>query len=134
RIEQSLGPVNDKAAVLKSFNDTVDRTVADALKKQASDYAAVKADFDNTGFDLFPKNNRGRWGNRWYDGWEGHIWGVLFSVGLLSLGAPFWYNALKSLSSLRSTVAENISNEQKQAQKQGHRGSQSKPPPTVLPS
>jgi hypothetical protein len=134
RIEQALGSVGNKAALLKSFNDTVDRTVTDALKKQASDYAAVKADFDNTGFDLFPKNNQGRWGNRWYDGWEGHIWGVLFSVGLLSLGAPFWYNALKNLSSLRSTVAQNISNEQKQAQKQGDRGSQSEPPPTVLPS
>ena len=133
RIEQALGSVGNKEALLKSFNDTVDRTVADTLKKQASDYAAVKADFDNTGFDLFPKNNRGRWGNRWYNGWEGHIWGVLFSVGLLSLGAPFWYNALKNLSSLRSTVAQNISNEQKQAQAKENKDSQSKPPPTVLP-
>ena len=130
RIGQALESVGNKETLLRSFNDTVDRTVADALKKQASDYAAVKADFDNTGFDLFPKNNRGRWGNRWYDGWEGHLWGVIFSVGLLSLGAPFWYNALKSLSSLRSTVAQNISNEQKQAEKQAD-GERSKPPPTV---
>ena len=134
RIEQALESFSDKGPLLKSFNDTVDRTVSDALKKQANDYATVKADFDNTGFDLFPKNNRGRWGNRWYDGWKGHLWGVLFSVGLLSLGAPFWYNALKSFSSLRSTVAQNISNEQKQAQKQGGTGSQSDPPPTVLAS
>jgi hypothetical protein len=134
RIEQAVESLSDKGIVLKSFNDTVDRTVTDALKKQTSDYAAVKADFDNTGFDLFPKNNRGRWGNRWYDGWEDHVWGVLFSVGLLSLGAPFWYNALKNLSSLRSTVAQNISNEQKQTQTQGDGDSQSKPPPTVLPS
>jgi hypothetical protein len=134
RIEQAVEPLSDKGAVLKSFNDTVDKTVTDALKKQASGYAAVKADFDNTGFDLFPKNNRGRWGDRWYDGWEDHIWGVLFSVGLLSLGAPFWYNALKNLSSLRSTVAQNISNEQKQAVKQDDGGNQSKLPPTVLPS
>ncbi len=129
-----MGSVGNKGALLKSFNDAVDRTVTDTLKKQASDYAAAKADFDNTGFDLFPRNNRGRWGNRWYDGWEGHLWGVLFSVGLLSLGAPFWYNALKNLSSLRSTVAQNISNEEKHAQTQGDRGSQSKTPPTVLPS
>ena len=134
RIEQALESVSNKGALLKSFNDTVDKTVTDTLKKQASNYAVAKADFDNTGFELFPKNNRGRWGNRWYQGWEGHFWGVLFSVGLLSLGAPFWYNALKSLSSLRSTVAQNISNEQKQAQKQTGRGSQSEPPPTVLPS
>jgi hypothetical protein len=134
RIGQALTSVSDKGTLLKSFNETVDRTVTDALKKQASDYAAAKADFDNTGFDLFPRNNRGRWGNRWYDGWKGHLWGVLFSVGLLSLGAPFWYNALKNLSSLRSTVAQNISSEQKQAKEQDDGGSKSKPPPTVLPS
>jgi hypothetical protein len=134
RIGQALTSVSDKGTLLKSFNETVDRTVTDALKKQASDYAAAKADFDNTGFDLFPRNNRGRWGNRRYDGWKGHLWGVLFSVGLLSLGAPFWYNALKNLSSLRSTVAQNISSEQKQAKEQDDGGSKSKPPPTVLPS
>jgi hypothetical protein len=133
RIEQTLASVTDKEAALKSFNESVDKTVTDTLKKQARDYTAVKTDFDNTGFDLFPKNDRGRWGNRWYDGWKGHFWGVLFSVGLLSLGAPFWYNALKKLSSLRSTVAQNISNEQKQAQEQADGGS-SKPPPTVAGS
>jgi hypothetical protein len=132
RIDQALASVSEKGSLLKSFNDTVDKTVTDALKKQTSDYAAVKGDFDNTGFELFPKNGRGRWGNGWYDGWEGHIWGVLFSVGLLGLGAPFWYNVLKNLSSLRSTVAQNISNEQKQTQKQGNGGNKSKPPPTVL--
>jgi len=46
RIEQALGSVGNKGALLKSFNDTVDRTVTDALKKQASDYAAAKADFE----------------------------------------------------------------------------------------
>jgi hypothetical protein len=34
-----------------------------------------------------------------------HFWGILFSAGLLSLGAPFWYNALKSLSALKPTLA-----------------------------
>jgi hypothetical protein len=31
--------------------------------------------------------------------------GVLLSAGLLALGAPFWYNALKTLTSLRPQVA-----------------------------
>ncbi len=34
-----------------------------------------------------------------------HFWGILFSAGLLSLGAPFWYNTLKSLSALKPIVA-----------------------------
>jgi hypothetical protein len=42
-------------------------------------------------------------------------------VGLLSLGAPFWYNALRNISSLRSTVAQNISNEQKTGAGAGRR-------------
>jgi hypothetical protein len=35
-----------------------------------------------------------------------HLAGVLLTAGLLSLGAPFWFNLLKSLSSLRSLVAK----------------------------
>ncbi len=35
-----------------------------------------------------------------------HFWGVLASAGLLSLGAPFWFNTLGSLSSLRPILAE----------------------------
>jgi hypothetical protein len=55
-------------------------------------------------------------------GWKAHILGILFSAALLSLGAPFWYNALKNLASLRSTVAQNISKEQEQALKQPDEG------------
>ncbi len=33
------------------------------------------------------------------------FWGVLAMAGLLSLGAPFWFNVLKSLSSLRPIIA-----------------------------
>jgi hypothetical protein len=36
---------------------------------------------------------------------------MIFSAGLLSLGAPFWFNALRSLASLRTKVAENITSE-----------------------
>ncbi len=36
----------------------------------------------------------------------GHKWGLLTSVILLSLGAPFWFNLLKSMSSLRPLLAK----------------------------
>jgi hypothetical protein len=112
----------------KVIGGAVDKNTADTLRQQ---YADVKADFDNSGFALFPKEGVGR---RWSEGWNtAHWFGVLFSVGLLSLGAPFWYNALKNLTSLRSTVAQNISKEQEQAQKQADAG-KPKPPPTVMPS
>jgi len=43
----------------------------------------------------------------WWAGW-GTInpWGAMLSVLLLSLGAPFWFNALSSLLRLRSVVAQ----------------------------
>ena len=116
---------NAKNAALKSFDDALNTTVTDFLNASGDQYANVKADFDDTGFVLFPSDSRFWRGSRWKNGWSWtHIIGVLFSVGLLSLGAPFWYNALKNLTNLRSVVAQNISNEQKQSD-----GSDSKPPP-----
>jgi hypothetical protein len=35
-----------------------------------------------------------------------HFWGTLASAALLSLGAPFWFNMLKDLSSLRPVLAK----------------------------
>jgi hypothetical protein len=37
--------------------------------------------------------------------------GILIGAGLLSLGSPFWFNALKGLTSLKSTVASSIDKE-----------------------
>jgi hypothetical protein len=34
-----------------------------------------------------------------------HLWGILASALLLSLGAPFWFNMLKTLSNLRPVLA-----------------------------
>jgi hypothetical protein len=42
---------------------------------------------------------------------------MLFSAALLSLGAPFWYNSLKNLASLRSAVAQSITEEKTAAAK-----------------
>ncbi len=39
-----------------------------------------------------------------FDG-KRNILGVLLAAAFLSLGAPFWYNALKNLSNLRTVVA-----------------------------
>jgi hypothetical protein len=119
---------NAKDAALKSFDAAVNKAVTDFLNASGNQYTKVKADFDDTGFALFPKDSSFWRGSRWSNGWSWtHIIGVLFSVGLLSLGAPFWYNTLKNLTSLRSIVAQNISNEQKQAQEQANESS-SKPP------
>jgi len=43
-----------------------------------------------------------------YFPWRWHFWGIMASAALLSLGAPFWFNILKSLSSLRPALAKRI--------------------------
>jgi len=109
-----------------SLDASVKDVVTKKLDKRSGDFKRVKADLDKTGFQLFPDSKLGRWRRGW--GWfglsgsRGHRWGILFSVGFLSLGAPFWYHALKDLVSLRSQVAQNIA-EQKD-----------KPGATVTPS
>jgi hypothetical protein len=59
--------------------------------------------------------NKPRPGQIYFFGPAGFDWrhfaGVLLSAALLSLGAPFWFNALKQLSSLRSIVANKEENE-----------------------
>jgi hypothetical protein len=45
-----------------------------------------------------------------------HFAGVLLSGALLTLGAPFWFNALKSLTGLRSVVAKKEQNERQERQ------------------
>jgi hypothetical protein len=133
QIENALAKIDENArvAALESFGKTVDETVTGDLKDKAHDYAKIQADFEkNTGFELFP-DSRGRWntGRRSY---KGHLVGILFSVALLSLGAPFWYNTLKNLVNLRSQVAQNISDEQKQSEA-GKPPPAVEPPPTVKP-
>lgn len=99
--------------LLSALDSTIDKTVQESLKNFGQQFGDVKLDLDKTGFALFPADGKGRWGNSWGDHLGGHIWGMIFSAALLSLGAPFWFNALKGLASLRSKVAENISTEQK---------------------
>ena len=112
--------VRDKVAMalngkkpIDSFDSMVNATATKRLKEQAGNFDTVKADFEKTGFELFPKDNQYRWGKAWCVGFGEHVAGMLFSVGLLSLGAPFWYHTLRDLVSLRSKVAANISDEQK---------------------
>ena len=55
--------------------------------------------------------------NEWVNGWSKvSPGGVVLSVLLLSLGAPFWFNALSSLLRLRSVVAQKDDTDRTQRQ------------------
>jgi hypothetical protein len=141
-LRQKIQKELEKAAVpktedlLSSLDSTIDKTAQENLKDAAKQFGAVKLDLDETGFVIFPNKSKGRWGNGWCaDLWH-HLWGMVFSAALLSLGAPFWFNALKSLTNLRSKVAENISTEKKGDQTPpgaAPDGVATAAPPTVAP-
>jgi hypothetical protein len=140
RVKAALdsSPDKDNALnALKEFDSAVDTSAADALKNESANYKLAKADLDNTGFSLFPMKDNGRWGKGCWWSWSifsDHWMGMVFSILLLSLGAPFWFNTLKSLASLRSSVASNISDEDKAQQKKGEERKTSVLPPTVVPA
>ena len=67
-------------------------------------FADLKERIDSTGFQLLP----GGWFARWPAEklwWFNHLFGLALSAGLLTLGAPFWFNLLKNLMNLRPAVA-----------------------------
>lgn len=74
---------------------------ADARKKAFADF---KEKIDSTGFELLPRGWFARWPAEklW---WFNHLFGLALSAGLLTLGAPFWFNLLKNLTNLRPAVA-----------------------------
>jgi hypothetical protein len=53
---------------------------------------------------MLPKGWFARWPSEklW---WINHLFGLALSAGLLTLGAPFWFNLLKNLTNLRPAVA-----------------------------
>src|SRR3954451_18743393 len=73
-------------------------------KAREKAFADLKANIDSTGFELLP----GGWFARWRAEklwWFNHLFGIALSIGLLTLGAPFWFNLLKNLMNLRPAVA-----------------------------
>jgi len=95
----------------------------DAAEQQAIDayYKDRRAQMDDltkgvaaTGFNLLPNKLWHRWENEKGTSWDhllSHFWGMLITAALLSLGAPYWYNILKNLTSLRPAVANLIGRE-----------------------
>jgi hypothetical protein len=88
-------------------------------------FEKINADFKKTGIELLPDpyppflasdwtpctwwKLSGKWS------WPPrHLLGILISAALLSLGAPFWFNTLKSLTNLRPILANEVDKDPKQ--------------------
>jgi hypothetical protein len=112
-------PQAKKDQIARQYQDLV----VNALKQQSKDVIALLKD---AGIEFAPKALP-RWdglrGWREFFGWKAFFWpngtknllGILLTAGLLSLGAPFWYNMLKSVTNLRSVVATKQDEQKKEA-------------------
>ncbi|MDZ7289875.1 MAG: hypothetical protein ONB44_05005 [candidate division KSB1 bacterium] len=104
-IRLRLGDTNRTRALVSAYDDTLQVI----LKKQTGRLAAmadsIRTDFNKTRLVLIPNPYP-----KWPYGWR-EIAGMIMSCLLISLGAPFWYNVLKNLSSLRPRVADILQRE-----------------------
>jgi DNA-binding TFAR19-related protein (PDSD5 family) len=93
----------DQKKVLESYHNAYDISARQRLgtvMKQAKD---LRSDLEKSQLTIVPAH--------WlWDDWRGwrHLIGLLMTMAFLSLGAPFWFNALQGLSALRPTIAGKV--------------------------
>jgi hypothetical protein len=107
-------PANQGKDIHKEFTDLTTKEIPEYYKAQRHDIDALANAVGLTGYEILPPTD-GRWpGHRWdYD----HLFGTFAAIALLTLGAPYWYNLLKNLTSLRPALAKIIGQEETAQQK-----------------
>jgi hypothetical protein len=91
----------------------------------------INSDFKKTGIELLPSPYPSLLAKNWTPckwwrlsgqwSWpRRRLLGILISAALLSLGAPFWFNMLKSLTNLRPTLADKVEKNPKQLPEKTH--------------
>lgn len=97
-IEVAAPPTKDETKAAENLDE---RT-----KKLSEAYKKVRGQLSDSTLDLFHAPDK------WYKWQCSELLGILAMAGLLSLGAPFWYNVLKNLVNLKSQVAQKQDQEQ----------------------
>jgi hypothetical protein len=111
----SLKP-QEMAPLLADYDALKDEGVQEFLKAGKENVRQLQETLADADFPLAPASFLGRWDDPKHgrDFWSRvglfwpHLFGVLITAGLLTLGAPFWFNLLKNLMSLRPAVANLI--------------------------
>jgi hypothetical protein len=89
--------------LLSRYDELVQAAIGPSLKHWLGQAADIRKQLADTGLRLVPEPYRPRpFESLWV------FLGVLSSAGLLSLGAPFWFNTLKSVSNLRPAIAAQV--------------------------
>lgn len=108
-------PAGQQTAIQNAFDtaaSNADKNAAAANRETAQKLIAItnKAGIQVLAFHWPP----GFWQETWRSEMR-YLLGVFLTAGMLSLGAPFWFNALKSLANLRPILASKQQAEQQQS-------------------
>ena len=88
----------------KKFNTALEPKLTEALDKSIDRAKTLQSELTSAGMSIYPGGDH-PW-RHWFDPSTSHFWGMAASVLFLSLGAPFWFNTLKNMTSLKSIVAQ----------------------------
>ncbi|MFN2541587.1 MAG: hypothetical protein ABR514_05385 [Chthoniobacterales bacterium] len=90
---------------LAEFRGLQSEGVAAFQEMRGKAFVDLKTSMDKAGFNPVPHGWFARWPKEGCLWWFRHFVGLVLTAGLLTLGAPFWFNLLKNLMSLRPAVA-----------------------------
>jgi hypothetical protein len=110
---QANVPAAQVAAVTADFNSISTAASQQFIQDLAQNATTVISASSKAGFDVLKFRWPANWWAAKFTGWGlGYFGGVLITAALLSLGAPFWFNALKSMTNLRPILASKEKSEQ----------------------
>ncbi len=92
----------DTDSLVTQYTNAVDRKLTEAIDKSIDRAKTLQGNLTSAGLSFPPK---GHTRADWFAVTSPHFWGMMASVLFLSLGAPFWFNVLKNMTSLKSAVA-----------------------------
>jgi hypothetical protein len=104
-LASSHAVLSEKAMQLSATSPEMKPTIDELVKHATS----IRTELEKSKFRLIPEPYDAV--NVWSTGRR--FWGVLFSAAMLSLGAPFWFNTLKTLTNLRPLLANKQDKEKK---------------------
>ena len=95
-------------SLIIKYRELSNKKLSESIDDMMKNAILIKKDLDSTKVQLIPRSYSK------YSLGERHLWGVLIMAAFLSLGAPFWFKALKTLSALRPILATKDDQEKKE--------------------
>jgi hypothetical protein len=113
-LSENAAKLANRAALLDDLDTTCQEQTKLAMGESFNEIHELRADLEKSDLRIIPGEIGsisvfGGWAN-WLTayGVRRHLLGTLVSVLFLSLGAPFWFNALRQLSNLKPAISGKV--------------------------